>query len=202
MTKTDPLERYSIREATEEDLPAILDIYNEQVLNSTALFLYDPIPLQDRQSWFSDSKQLGYPVIVAVEKSTEQTIAYCSLGVFRSKPAYCLSAEISLYIHKSHHRQGLGKVLLSEMIRIAQEMRLRSIIASVTADNAASLGLFGKHKFVLAGKFHDVGYKFGCFLDVEFHELILDAAPKVNAQGVPEYNPFPWGRYTYGGSAL
>ncbi|KAI8071017.1 acyl-CoA N-acyltransferase [Gongronella butleri] len=192
---SNPLDLYDVREATENDLPDILEIYNERVLNSTCLFVYDPLPLSDRQAWFEDTKKKGYPVIVAVEKATGKTVSYGSLGGFRSKPCYDLSAEISVYIHVDHHRRGLGQLLLVELIRISEQMKLRSIIASITADNAASMKLFEKHGFKFAGCFHDCGYKFGHFLDVNFLELILDVDVKFD--GPVSFDSFPWGKYTY-----
>lgn len=81
---------YSIREATESDLPDILEIYNERVLNSTCLFIYEPVTLENRLEWYRDTKENNYPIIVAVDNATKRTIAYASLGVFRGKPAYNL----------------------------------------------------------------------------------------------------------------
>lgn len=84
------LDNYIVREATEADVPAILEIYNERVLNSTCLFIFDPVTLEDRLAWLEDSKKKGFPVIVAAEKDTNKAIAYASFGTFRSKPAYDL----------------------------------------------------------------------------------------------------------------
>jgi L-amino acid N-acyltransferase YncA len=41
------------------------------------------------------------------------------------------STEISVYINLAHHRRGLGAVMLEEMLRIAKEMKLRSIIGKL-----------------------------------------------------------------------
>lgn len=81
---------YAIREATEADLPDILEIYNERVLNSTCLFIYEPVTLENRLAWFKETKENNYPIIVAVDNATQKTIAYASLGAFRGKPAYNL----------------------------------------------------------------------------------------------------------------
>lgn len=82
---------YYIRDATEADLPTIVEIYNEQILNSSSLFMYDPVGLENRLEWFNTCKSKGFPIIVAVKKSEvgqEEVAAYCSLGTFRDKPAY------------------------------------------------------------------------------------------------------------------
>ncbi|SAM04733.1 hypothetical protein [Absidia glauca] len=196
-TKVNPLQLYNIREATEADLPQLLDIYNERVRNSTSLFVYDEIPLENRQTWFTDCQAKGYPVIVAAEKETDLAIAYSSLAQYRPHPAYVLTAEISIYIHVDHHRRGLGRLLLEEMITIAERMKLRSLIASITSENAPSLQLFGQYQFTHAGVFHKVGYKQGRYLDVTFLERI-SPAPLVDFPRGASFTPFPWGNYRHG----
>ncbi|CAO3590534.1 unnamed protein product [Absidia cylindrospora] len=196
-TKIDPLSLYNIREATEEDLPQILDIYNERVLNSTALFLYETIPLENRQIWFRDCKTKGYPIIVAADKETNVAIAYASLGQHRPHPCFVLTAEISIYIHVDHHRRGLGRLLLEELIAIAEKMQLRSLIAAITSENSPSIQLFNQYQFTLAGTFHDSGYKFGRFLDVTFLERIITSTV-AKFEGAASFTSFPWGHYQYG----
>ena len=85
-----PLERYSIRQAAAEDLSVITEIYNERIANSTGLFIYEPVTVDYMKKWLEDSRKAGYPAIVAVEKTTGQTVAYSYLGSFRSKPAFNL----------------------------------------------------------------------------------------------------------------
>jgi phosphinothricin acetyltransferase len=85
-----PLDLYYIRAAEESDMPQVLEIYNERIANSTCLFMYDPVPLENRVNWFKDSKAKGYPIIVAVDKATDKAIAYASYGGFRPHTAYVL----------------------------------------------------------------------------------------------------------------
>ncbi|ORX62302.1 acyl-CoA N-acyltransferase [Hesseltinella vesiculosa] len=191
--KASPLESYDLVEATEADLPAILEIYNERVRNSTSLLVYDPVPLDNRKTWLLDAQAKGYPVIVAKDKNTKETVAYASLGQYRPHNAYILAAEVSVYVDQNHHRRGLGRLLLEELIRIGQQMKLRSLIASITSENAPSIQLFEKYQFTMAGTFHDVGYKFGRFVDVTFLERLLDV--EVKFDGAAAFVPFPWGNY-------
>ncbi|KAG0183795.1 hypothetical protein DFQ28_000893 [Apophysomyces sp. BC1034] len=172
MSKSTLSDWYTIREANEDDLPSILEIFNERVLNSSSLFVYEAVPLENRQAWYRDAKAKGYPIIVVVEKETNKVIAY------------------------DYHRRGLGRVMLQKMIRIAKDMGLRSIIASITSENEPSVRLFSVFQFKLAGVFHDVGYKFGRYLDVSFYELILDTVVDKSVT-VPSFKPFPWGQYKF-----
>lgn len=85
-----PLELYIIRAAVESDLPQILEIYNERIANSTCLFMYDTVPLDNRLTWFMETKAKGYPIIVAAEKETNKAIAYANYGGFRPHTAFIL----------------------------------------------------------------------------------------------------------------
>lgn len=87
---TNPLDLYYIRAAVESDLPQILDIFNERILNSTCVFIYDPVPLENRATWFRETKAKGYPILVAVEKEFNKAVAYTGYGTFNPRTAYCL----------------------------------------------------------------------------------------------------------------
>ncbi|ORE01385.1 acyl-CoA N-acyltransferase, partial [Rhizopus microsporus var. microsporus] len=193
MNKT--LELYNIREATEADLPQICEIFNERISNSTCIFVYNTVSLENRLTWFNDLKSKGYPIIVAAEKESDKAVAYACFGSFRPHPAYVLSTEVSLYIHQQHQRKGLGGLMLKEMLRIAKDMQFHSIIASITADNEGSIVLFSKFGFRHCGVTHQVGYKFGKFLDVVFMEYLTDAP--IISQDIPSFKAFPWGAYTF-----
>lgn len=85
-----PLDLYIIRSAVEADMSQVLEIYNERIANSTCLFMYDEVPLENRLTWFSETKSKGYPIIVAAEKDTNKAVAYASYGGFRPHTAFIL----------------------------------------------------------------------------------------------------------------
>ncbi len=91
-------ELYSIRAAVESDIPQILDIYNERVLNSTCLFMYNPVSLDNRLTWFMETKAKGYPIIVAVDRKTNKAIGYASLSNFRPHTAYVLYVFVFVFV--------------------------------------------------------------------------------------------------------
>ncbi|KAL9549894.1 hypothetical protein MBANPS3_004997 [Mucor bainieri] len=193
-----PLELYIIRAAVESDVPQILEIYNERIANSTCLFMYDQVSLDNRLTWFMETKAKGYPIIVAAEKDTNKAIAYANYGGFRPHTAFVLTTEISLYIHQDHQRRGLGALMLKEMMRIAEEMSFRNIMAGITAENEGSVILFSKFGFKQVGHLHDVGYKFGRYLDVVFLEYVTNAQVP-EGQLIPSFKSFDWKNYVYGG---
>lgn len=89
--------------------------------------------------------------------------------------------------------------MLTEMMRIAKEMQFRNIIAGITAENEGSVILFDKFGFKNVGHFHDVGYKFGRYLDVVFLEYITDAQVE-EGKSIPSFKAFAWDDYVYGGT--
>ncbi|GAB5590852.1 hypothetical protein Unana1_05752 [Umbelopsis nana] len=183
---------YYIRDATEADMEQILEIYNEQIETSSSLFITSPVDLQNRLDWFRTCTTKGFPVLVAATKTTDQNnqeevAAYCSLGTFRDKPAYNASAEVSLYVHLNHRRQGLGKILMNKIIEKADEIGIHAIVASITTENEVSLNLYTKLGFKYVGTFKDTGYKFDRWLDVAFYELILPNGDRIHPKPQASY---------------
>lgn len=109
------------------------------------------------------------------------------------------TTEISLYIHQEHQRRGLGALMLKEMMRIGKEMKFRNLMAGITAENEGSVILFSKFGFKQVAHLHDVGYKFGRYLDVVFLEYLTDAEVK-KGQAIPSFVPFAWDNYEYDGT--
>src|SRR5262245_395605 len=98
------MERPLIRPATPPDLPAILEIYNEAVLNTTATADYEPQSLETRIAWFEARKAGGYPVLVAEDEF--RVVGWSSLSPYHSRPGYRFSAEVSVYVAADRRGQG------------------------------------------------------------------------------------------------
>lgn len=161
-----------IREATEDDLPAILAIYNDAILTTTAVYQYQPHTLKMRRAWMQQKQGAGFPVLVAVEDG--EVAGFGSLGVWRAAAAYKYTAENSVYVAADRRGRGVGKRLLAALIDAARAMDMHAIIAVIDADNAVSIGLHRSFGFEEAARFKQVGYKFGRWLDLVFMELVLD----------------------------
>jgi L-amino acid N-acyltransferase YncA len=160
-----------IRLATESDLPAINDIYNYYISRSTCTYQLEPEPLEGRRAWFAAHPPEKYPVIVA--ESGGAVVGWGSLSKFRDRAAYDPTVEASVYIRHDHHREGLGEALLRDLIRRARELGYHSLIGGASADQTASVALQEKLGFQHVGRFRQVGYKFGRWLDVAFLQLML-----------------------------
>lgn len=160
-----------IRDATDADLPKILAIYNDAVVNTTAVYDYEPRSMEAQQTWFHDKLISQYPVLVA--ETERGVVGYCSYGPFRSWPAYSKSVEWSVYIDPVCRRQGIGSKLLPMLIEKARSQHFHTIIAGIDSTNEPSLRLHRRLGFDHVGQVREVGWKFDRWLDLIFMQLIL-----------------------------
>lgn len=160
-----------VRKASADDLPAMLVIYNDIIINTTAVYDYTPHTPEMRRQWFAAKAEGGFPVFVAEEDS--KVIGFGSIGPFRNWAAYKYSVENSIYVAAEQRGKGVGKLLLPPLIRAAEEMNMHTIIASIDDTNIQSLRLHEKFGFKEVAHFKQVGYKFGRWLDLKFLQLIL-----------------------------
>lgn len=160
-----------IRDACEDDLADILNIYNEVILNTTAVYSEKPHTLEMRQEWFRDRVNNNFPVFIA--DSDGKVAGFGSFGHFRAWPCYRYTVELSVYVEVSQRGKGISKVLLKSLIDSAIKMNMHALIAGISADNEVSINLHRSFGFAEVAHFKEVGYKFGRWLDLKFFELIL-----------------------------
>ncbi len=160
-----------IRDGREADLAAILAIYNDAVLTTTAVYDYTPRSVEQQAAWFKAKQEQGLPVLVAEIGGT--VAGFASYGPFRPWPAYLHSVENSLYVAADWRGRGIGSRLLPALIRCAADRGLHTMIAGIDAANAASLRLHAKFAFQPVAQFREVGWKFERWLDLTFLQLIL-----------------------------
>jgi phosphinothricin acetyltransferase len=164
---------FTIRLATEDDLEAIRDIYNYYVLHSTCTYQIELESAEERLAWFRDRDHRVHPVTVAEEAG--RVIAWGALSPWKSRCGYALSAEASVYVHREHHRRGIGKALLLDLIERAKSAGLHTIIGGASSDQSASLALQMALGFIPVGTFRQTGRKFDRWLDVTYAQLMLNA---------------------------
>ena len=151
----------------------VLAIFNEAILNSTALYDYRPRNTKSMVSWFENKRKGNFPIIGAVDEAGE-LFGFASYGTFRAWPAYKYSVEHSIYVAAAHRGKDLGKLLLQEVINSARGQNYHVIIGGIDSQNAASIHLHQRFGFQHAGTLRQVGFKFGRWLDLDFYQLILD----------------------------
>lgn len=162
-----------IRDANKADLPQILAIYNDAVVNTTAVYDYVPRTFQTQQEWFCNKEKSEHPVLVAEDVEEGDVLGFCCYGSFRAWPAYSRTIEWSVYIDTRWRNKGIGSELMPELIKRARLQEYHTIVAGIDATNEASVKLHRKLGFVQVAHFREVGWKFDRWLDLVFMQLIL-----------------------------
>ena len=161
-----------IRNAAPRDLPSILEIINQAILTSTAIYDYEIRTLEEQTAWFEKMILDGMPVIVA--EYDKRVIGYGSYNIFRPKIGYKFSVEHSIYLDDKSRGIGVGGKLLGSLIQRAKESGLHTMIAGIDAANRGSIDFHKKYGFIEKGYLREVGYKFDQWLDLVFMQLILE----------------------------
>lgn len=164
-----------IREAKEQDLEEILAIYNDAIVNTTAVYDYTAHTLADRKDWYEKKMHDGYPLLVF--ERDKKVVAFATFGPFRAWPAYKYTVEHSVYVHKDYRNAGIATQLMKEIIRIASDREYATLVAGIDEANEGSIIMHEKLGFRLSGVIKNAGYKFGKWLNLAFYQLDL-AGPK------------------------
>ena len=162
----------SIREATDEDLPGILAIHNDAVLNGTAIWSTQPVDLANRRAVLHERREKRYPFLIADQDGA--VAGYATFGDFRPHDGYFKTAEHSVYVRPDFYRRGIASMLMRPLIEAAHAIGKHVLIGGVDATNAGSIRLHERFGFVETGRLPAVGYKFGRYLDLVFMQKILD----------------------------
>jgi L-amino acid N-acyltransferase len=160
-----PAARVALRAARDADLGQIAEIWNHEVLGTAATTDTEPRSSSAQREWLARHTE-RYPVVVAVAPDEETVLAYGSLSPYLAKAAFARTVEDSVYVERSHRGAGLGGLILAELIRRARELEHHSILARITARNAASLRLHARHGFEVVGTERESAYKLGRWHDV------------------------------------
>lgn len=163
---------YKIRSCTQEQLPEIMEIFNEVILHSTALYDYKARTMEVLNSWYAEKQSRNYPVI-GVFNQNGLLLGFASYGSFRIRPAYKYTVEHSVYVRSDQRGKGIGTQLLREIVKIAEAQNYHVLIGGIDTSNQESIRLHEKEGFVFNGIIHEAGFKFGRWLDLAFYQLIL-----------------------------
>jgi phosphinothricin acetyltransferase len=161
----------TVLDASRQDLPQILAIYNEVIRNSTAVYSEVEFTTARGGAWFDAKAEHGFPFIVA--RDANDIVGFGTFGEFRPWPCYRHSVEHSLHVRADCRGRGIGRALLVELIARAAAMHKHVMVAGVDADNAASIRMHERLGFERVGHLREVGFKFGRWLDLVFLERTL-----------------------------
>jgi L-amino acid N-acyltransferase YncA len=159
-----------VRGVEAADAEAIRAIYNAEVTGSTVTFDIVPRTPADQLAWVAEH-QGAHPAVVAVEDGT--VAGFGSLSVFRDRPAYATTVEDSVYVAAAWRGRGVGRLVLSELVRLATDHGFHTVVARISGDNEASIALHRGQGFDLVGVEREVGRKFGRWIDVTVMQRML-----------------------------
>jgi phosphinothricin acetyltransferase len=152
--------------------PAILAIFNDAILHSTALYDYKPRTEDMMAVWFAAKAKGNFPVL-GLEEDDGTLLGFASYGTFRAWPAYKYSVEHSVYVAAPFRGRGLGRKLLGEIVKAALRQNYHTLIGGIDASNTASVKLHLSLGFERCATLRQAGFKFGRWLDLEFYQLLL-----------------------------
>lgn len=161
-----------IRKAHEDDLPFVLEIVNYEILNSTAIWDYDARSLSQQTAIFKEKEEKNQPFLVAEKDG--MIVGFGTYGTFRFKVGYRFTVEHSVYVRQGFQGLGIGALLMKELILIAKEQQLHTMIGVIDSENLGSITFHEKLGFQKAGHLKETGYKFDRWLDSIFMQLLLD----------------------------
>ena len=154
-----------------KDTQSILDIINFNILNSTALYDYKTRDFETQKTILDDKINKGFPVIVA--ESYGKLVGFGMYSEFRFREAYKFTVEHSVYVSPDEMGKGIGKLILTELIALAKDQGLHTMIGVIDSENQSSISFHEKFGFKTVGIIKESGYKFDRWLDSVFMQLLL-----------------------------
>ena len=159
-----------IRLARAADAEAIRAIYNVEVTTSTVTFDLVPRTLAEQQAWLV-ARSGAHAAVVADDDG--EVVGFGSLSPYRDRPAYKTTVEDSVYVHRDRQGEGIGRLLLAELVRLGTLHGFHAMIARIVGGHEASIALHEGQGFERVGVEREVGRKFGRWLDVVLLERLL-----------------------------
>ncbi len=186
-----------VRQARPSDAEAIRSIYNHEVLSTTATFDLVPRSLDDQRLWLA-ARSGAFAAVVAEDLSTVaaaaghaghaahaahaahesadisgEVVGFAALSPYRERAAYRTSVEDSIYVRRDCGGQGIGTLLLTELLDIAESSGFHAVFARIEASGDVSRALHSRCGFQLIGIERQTGRKFNRWLDVALMQCLL-----------------------------
>ena len=160
-----------IRPDQTRDIEPIVAILNYYIANSTALYDYKPRTLEQQRVIFAEKENKGFPIIVATIDNRVVGFGYYS--EFRFREAYKFTVEHSVYVMPNEHGKGIGKVIMENLIHLAKNQKLHTMIAVIDSENQDSIKFHEQFGFTTVGVIKESGFKFERWLHSVIMQQIL-----------------------------
>jgi phosphinothricin acetyltransferase len=170
-----PVPELAIRPAAEADLEAINRIYNHEILHGTATWDTELWSMERRRAWWASHSDPLQPVLVA--ETPDGVVGFAYLTLMSEKPGWRFTREDTIYLDPPARGRGIGRLLLGALLEEARRIGVRSVVASITSSNTASIRLHEAFGFTRVGTLRNAGYKFGAWLDTCYYQLDLGEPP-------------------------
>lgn len=161
----------NFRIAKIEDLPLIVDIYNSTVASRMVTADTEPVTVASKKEWFRRHNNRR-PLFIA-ENDDAETIGWLSFQDFYGRPAYGITAEISIYLDEKYRGRGYGHSVLKFAIEKATSLGIENLLGFIFAQNKASIKLFMNNGFSRWGHLPGVAVLDGRYSDLEILGLKL-----------------------------
>lgn len=156
---------FSLREATEADLPTIVEIYNSTISSRMVTADLEPVTVDARRAWFAAHQSAARPLWVLCD-ANGFVCAWLSFDTFFPRAAYDGTAMIGIYVAAIYRRHGLGRALLLTAIERAPSLGLHSLLGYIFGHNDPSLALFESHGFTRWGHLPGIAVLDGVYRDL------------------------------------
>jgi phosphinothricin acetyltransferase len=154
-----------IRDATEADLPAVVEIYNAAIATRTSTAQLEPVTVESRRHWLTSHSADHHPFWVA-EADSDRIAGWLALKEFLPRCAYSGTAEVSVYVDERMRRRGIARELLGKLIERAPQLGVTAIVGLIFAHNESSLRLFEQLGFQRWGLLPEVALLEGVHRDL------------------------------------
>lgn len=161
-----------IRAITDEDMPAITNIYNHYIINHTTTFELEEVTQSSMLQRVKAVKQNQLPWLV-VENENSEVIGYAYASKWKERLAYKNSVEITIYLDHNLTQKGLGTSLYTTMFTLLKQSGIHAVMAGISLPNNASVALHEKLGMKKVAHFSEVGQKFNQWIDVGYWQKLI-----------------------------
>jgi len=159
-----------IRFAESADLNRLVEIYNHYVIETPVTFDTEPFAVNERIQWFNQFAETGRHRLLVAE-TDDAIIGYASSTAFKARAGYNTSVETTIYLDPEQFGQGIGTRLYGELLdQLTAEESAHRAYGGIALPNDGSVALHRKLGFEHVGSYHEVGFKFDKYWDVDWFE--------------------------------
>lgn len=165
----------TIRDAIDDDMPAVRDLYNALIPTATVAWTDTPQTLRQRRAWFRQQRRSGHPVLVA--EDGDDIVGFTAYGSFRGSgkwPGYRHTVEHTIHVARSHWGNGVGRALMEALIERARLAGVHVMVGAVDGDNPESIRFHQALGFTIVATMPEVGRKFDRWLDLVLLQRIIE----------------------------